>query len=86
MSNKQTSVWDLRYICTCGIKKQPCRRHQVNAPEEETQPKCSECHEPCKAVEETFDYAGTHCTHGNTGTHHTGHYVSDCCFADLEDA
>lgn len=48
-------------------------------------PKCSECHEECKAVEETFDYAGTHCTHGIAGTHRTGHYVSDCCCAELEE-
>ena len=45
---------------------------------------CSECGEPCDAVEETFDYAGTHCTNGKGGTHHTGHYVSKCCLAELE--
>ena len=46
---------------------------------------CEDCKEPCKPVEETFDYAGTHCTYGNSGTHHTGHYVSDCCLAELID-
>jgi len=44
---------------------------------------CPECKEPCKSVEETFDYAGTHCTNGESGTHRTGNYVSDCCGADL---
>lgn len=46
--------------------------------------KCTDCGEECKAVEETFDYAGTHCTYGVAGTHHTGHYVSDCCGAEVE--
>ena len=45
---------------------------------------CCECGEECKIVEETFDYAGTHCTNGVSGTHHTGVYVSDCCSADYE--
>ena len=43
---------------------------------------CADCNEVCKLVEETFDYAGTHCTYGKSGTHHTGVYVSDCCGAD----
>ena len=47
--------------------------------------KCSDCGDPCQAIEETFDYAGTHCTNGTAGTYHTGHYVSDCCCADLEE-
>lgn len=46
---------------------------------------CTECGEPCTISEETFDYAGTHCTHGRSGTHHTGHYLSDCCFAEYTD-
>jgi len=44
---------------------------------------CKECGEKCRAVEVTFDYAGTHCTHGQRGTHHTGTYVSDCCGTDF---
>ena len=48
--------------------------------------RCSDCGEECKAVEETFDYAGTHCTFGRSGTHHTGFYVSSCCSADLNDS
>ena len=44
---------------------------------------CDECGDECAAVEETFDYAGTHCTHGRSGTHRTGHYVSDCCLAEI---
>ena len=43
---------------------------------------CADCWSPCKAVEETFDFAGTHCTGGRSGTHHTGFYVSDCCGAE----
>ncbi len=46
---------------------------------------CDECKEECELVEETFDYAGTHCTHGQPGTHHTGVYVSECCLADFTD-
>ena len=46
---------------------------------------CAECGEECNTVEETFDYAGTHCTHGRGGTHHTGFYVSECCLADFVD-
>jgi len=46
--------------------------------------RCLDCGDECKIVEETFDYAGTHCTHGKSGTHHTGHYVSDCCLAEFE--
>ena len=42
---------------------------------------CTECKEECRLVEETFGYAGTHCTFGRSGTHHTGVYVSDCCGA-----
>lgn len=45
--------------------------------------RCSDCGDPCKAVEETFDYSGTHCTNGVPGTHHTGIYKSNCCDADL---
>jgi len=44
---------------------------------------CTECGEKCESVEETFDYSGTHCTHGKPGTHHTGIYVSDCCLAEF---
>jgi hypothetical protein len=46
---------------------------------------CVECGEPCSVVEETFDYAGTHCTNGKAGTHHTGVWVSECCLADYEE-
>ena len=40
---------------------------------------CVDCGKPCGLYEETFDYSGTHCTGGIAGTHHTGHYLSDCC-------
>ena len=43
---------------------------------------CNDCKEPCLVVEERIDYAGTHCTHGNSGVHYTGYYESDCCYAD----
>lgn len=46
---------------------------------------CSECGEHCKVIEETFNYAGTHCTGGKPGTHRTGIYVSNCCWADCEE-
>ncbi len=46
--------------------------------------KCESCGDLCKLVEETFDYAGTHCTNGNAGTHKTGVYLSECCLADYD--
>ena len=48
--------------------------------------KCCDCGEICSVIEETFDYAGTHCTFGRSGTHRTGHYVSACCFSEFEEA
>ena len=45
---------------------------------------CLDCNEECNPEEETFDYVGTHCTNGKSGTHRTGGYVSDCCGADME--
>jgi hypothetical protein len=53
---------------------------------------CPECGETdCKIVPNLnhFDYAGTHCTHGNGGTHYPsdwGYPVTDCCGADIDDA
>jgi len=44
---------------------------------------CTECKEPCGAIEETWDYSGTHCNHGVGGVHHSGVYVSDCCDAEI---
>ena len=46
---------------------------------------CIDCGQECETVEETFDYAGTHCTNGRPGTHQTGHYVSACCGAEFSD-
>jgi len=59
---------------------------KTGSPYDEFEPKftCTDCGEPCELVEETFDYAGTHCTNGKSGTHHTGVYVSKCCGADYE--
>lgn len=46
--------------------------------------RCCECGAICEIVEESFDYAGTHCTNGNSGTHYTGDYYSACCLSDFE--
>jgi hypothetical protein len=51
-------------------------------------PVCSDCGEPCKVIglDNSFDYAGTHCTHGKGGTHRPEGYgspVSDCCEAEI---
>ena len=50
--------------------------------------RCSECGAACKAVplRNDFDYAATHCTHGQGGTHFPDDYgtpVSDCCEAPI---
>jgi len=55
----------------------------TNEEQREFNLKCAECGEECQEVEETFDYAGTHCTNGRAGTHHTGVYVSKCCLAEV---
>lgn len=49
--------------------------------------KCIECGEECRIRREdnSFDYAGTHCTFGMSGTYVKIDYVSDCCSADVED-
>jgi predicted nucleic acid-binding Zn ribbon protein len=47
--------------------------------------KCLSCGEKCEIVEDTFDYCGTHCTHGKGGIHYTGVYVSKCCLEDFEE-
>ena len=44
-------------------------------------PICTDCNEECSVVEETFDYPGTYCNYGHSGTHRTGVYVSSCCGA-----
>ncbi len=49
---------------------------------------CPECGEPCRiiTIDESFDYAGTHCTHGKAGTHQGRVYRgSDCCEAEIDD-
>lgn len=47
--------------------------------------KCKSCGKPCVLIKETFDYSGTHCTHGQSGTHTTGYWISKCCLEDYED-
>ena len=53
--------------------------------------KCPVCEKICKivALQNEFDFAGTHCTHGMWGTHFPdswGSPVSDCCEAAFEEA
>ena len=44
---------------------------------------CNECREECEVEEEIWHYSGTHCTHGQSGIHHTGWYYSVCCSAEF---
>lgn len=46
---------------------------------------CKECLEGCEVFEDSFDYSGTHCSNGASGTHHTGFYQSRCCHASYEE-
>ena len=50
--------------------------------------RCPECGGPCKIIplRNEFDYAGTHCTHGEDGIHYPDNWgdpVSDCCEASI---
>lgn len=46
---------------------------------------CSHCHNKTNeiTIDDSFDYAGTHCTHGRAGTWHDSHQASECCEADV---
>lgn len=51
---------------------------------------CTECGKECNVIplDNSFSYAGTHCTNGNGGIHYPPGYgmpVSDCCEADVID-
>jgi hypothetical protein len=51
---------------------------------------CTQCGERCDliALENEFDYSGTHCNNGTAGTHYPcdwGQPVSDCCESDTTD-
>jgi hypothetical protein len=46
---------------------------------------CNECGRPCTIQEISFGYAGTHCTHGVSGTYYTGDFESSCCGADFHE-
>ena len=51
---------------------------------------CPECNELCTIVplDNSFDYPGTHCNNGKSGTHYPSDYgtpVSDCCEAEIFD-
>ena len=49
---------------------------------------CPECGEECQvtAINDNFDYSGTHCTGGISGTHNVEiYYASDCCEVEIED-
>ena len=45
--------------------------------------KCLGCGEDCGIEPEEIHYSGTHCTHGNSGVHKTGFWLSDCCQDDF---
>ena len=45
---------------------------------------CLGCGEKCQPVKEYIHYSGTHCTHGKSGRHWTGFWVSDCCGDDVK--
>ncbi len=47
---------------------------------------CEACGELCEIIEESFDYSGTHCNHGKSGTHKTGVFISKCCGDFFEDS
>ena len=51
---------------------------------------CAQCGEPCGLIllDNSFDYSGTHCTGGKSGTHYPSDYgmpVSDCCESEYEE-
>ena len=48
---------------------------------------CDDCYEETEEVfiDQSFDYAGTHCTGGLAGTHHAGYMGSQCCEAETSD-
>lgn len=53
--------------------------------------RCPDCGEPCTiiALDDSFDYSGTHCTGGIAGTYYPsdcGTPVSDCCESPIPDA
>ena len=47
---------------------------------------CDDCNQPCEIImiDDSFDYAGTHCTGGMPGRHHVPPYAgSECCEAEF---
>lgn len=53
--------------------------------------RCPSCGESCTiiALENDFDYGGTHCTHGKSGTEYPsdwGSPVSSCCETACDEA
>lgn len=46
---------------------------------------CCECGKACEKREVCFDYSGSHATHGRSGTHPSGEYVSSCCGAEYRE-
>ena len=51
---------------------------------------CPYCKKPCRIIglRNDFDYAGTHCTHGQDGTCHPDNWgdpVTSCCMAPVDD-
>lgn len=50
---------------------------------------CPACNEPCHiiALNNAYDYSGTHCTHGKVGTYYPFNYgkpVTDCCEVEVD--
>lgn len=45
---------------------------------------CYECDKETTFRPECFDYAGTHCTNGQSGTHYTGVYECEECGSELD--
>jgi hypothetical protein len=51
----------------------------------ETYHTCYDCGDECQVIviDDSFDYAGTHCTYGRPGVHRVPKYFgSDCCAAE----
>ncbi len=48
--------------------------------------KCPHCHKLIEPVYEdlSFDYAGTHCTYGQSGTYHDGYWYCPKCDEELD--
>ena len=48
-----------------------------------SEPICSECGKECKAIQDYFECAGTHCTNGKDGKEMLDEWNSDCCSEEV---